>query len=310
MVPKPSGVTMFEKLGIVTNIWTQCVDSGERFDDLVVEFGANGFKDMEVREGDYLRNSSFGEMVDALEGAMGSYTDEQWKGLCEAVWQDRDLNNLIKAEHRSLFNRVREFVKKASDLTLSYAMSHAWLSEPPDRDADNQRISTAKKLAYLLYPHQARLRLVDSVSTGEIDAQAAIANVKRYRSLLPTYPMVFAVENARQSATFTLGLAVQGGASLTYDEANVYRPDGTTLNEPEAFWNTVKSPNLTSVHIKQKTADGVLSQVGDGFVDFSAIARRLKANHYKGDLLLENAPTDQPLEDAIKSRGYLLNCES
>ena len=300
---------MFEKLGIVTNIWTQRVDSGDPFDDLVVQFGANGFKDMEVREGDYLRNSSFGEMVQALEAAMGSYTDEQWKGFCESVWQAQNLSNRIKAEHRSLFNRVGEFVAKVSDLTLSYAMSHAWLSEPPDLDADNQRLCTAKKLAYLLCPHHARLRLVDSVSTGEIDAQTAIANVKRHRSLLPTYPMVFAVENARQSATFTLNLAVQGGAALTYDEANTYRPDGTTLNAPDAFWNAVKYPNLTSVHIKQKTADGVLSQVGDGFVDFRAIIRRLKANQYKGDLLLENAPTDQPLEDAIKSREYLLTCE-
>jgi len=80
--------------------------------------------------------------------------------------------------------------------------------------------------------------------------------------------VVFAVENALQPATVTLDLAVQGGALLTYDEANTYRPDGTTLNVPEAFWNAVEMENLTSVHFKQKTADGVLSQVGDGFVDF------------------------------------------
>jgi sugar phosphate isomerase/epimerase len=63
--------------------------------------------------------------------------------------------------------------------------------------------------------------------------------------------------------------------------------------------------DFTSVHFKQKTTDGVLSQVGDGFVDFAAIARRLKAGGYKGDLLLENRATDQPLEDAIRSRTYL-----
>ena len=38
---------MFEKLGIVTNIWSEEVENGERFDALMVEFGANGFKDME-----------------------------------------------------------------------------------------------------------------------------------------------------------------------------------------------------------------------------------------------------------------------
>ena len=117
--------------------------------------------------------------------------------------------------------------------------------------------------------------------------------------------MVFAVENARQPATFTLDLAVQGGAQLTYDEANTYQPDGTRLNTPEAFWSAVKMEHLTSVHFKQKTAEGVLSQVVDGFVDFRAIAHRLREGNYAGDLLLENTATDQPLVDAIRSREYL-----
>ena len=38
--------------------------------------------------------------------------------------------------------------------------------------------------------------------------------------------------------------------------------------------------NLTSVHFKQKTAEGVLSQVGDGFVDFASIAHCLKDRGY------------------------------
>ena len=41
---------MFEKLGIVTNIWSEEAENGARFDELMVEFGANGFKDMEVRK--------------------------------------------------------------------------------------------------------------------------------------------------------------------------------------------------------------------------------------------------------------------
>ena len=45
--------------------------------------------------------------------------------------------------------------------------------------------------------------------------------------------MIFAVENARQTATLTLKLAVAGGAKLTYDETNTYRADGTTLNAPD-----------------------------------------------------------------------------
>lgn len=295
---------MFEKLGIVTNIWYQEVENGARFDELMVEFGANGFKDMEVREGDYLRNSAFGELVQQLESAMSAYTDAEFKTICDAVWTGQP----YKTKHPTLFQEVARFAEKASGLTLSYAMSHPWLSVPNDTETDTQQIISAKKLAYLLCPSRPRLRLVDLDSEGDIDESAAIANLKHYKALLPDYPMIFAVENARQTATLTLKLAVAGGAKLTYDETNTYRADGTTVNPPDEFWGAVKMEDLTSVHFKQKTADGVLSEVGNGFVDFRAIAEHLKTRHYTGDLLLENTPTEYPLRDALFSRAYLLKC--
>lgn len=298
-------MSIFEKLGIVTNIWTKRIDDGDRFEHLTRQFGDHGFKDMEVREGDYLRNSEFGALIGDVETAMGRYTDAQWKVICDAIWEGRQ-DPAVAAGDRALFARVSAFVELARDLTLSYAMSHAWLAAPEDLEADSQKIIQAKKLAYLLCPANARLRIVGLAPTGgKTDPQAAVENVERYRSLLPNCPMVFAVENSRQPATFTLDLAVQGGVLLTYDEANTYRDDGTPLNPPEAFWNAVRMENLTSVHFKQKTADGVLSQVSDGYVDFAAIGKRLVAGGYTGDLLLENTPTDQPLEDAIASREYL-----
>ena len=298
-------MSIFEKLGIVTNIWTKRIDDGTRFEDLARQFGDHGFKDMEVREGDYLRNSEFGALIGEVETAMGHYTDEQWKAICDAIWEGGQAP-AVTVEDSTLFARVSAFVEQARDLTLSYAMSHSWLAAPKDLEADSQQVIQAKKLAYLLCPASARLRIVGLAPTGgKIDSQAAVANVERYRSLLPNCPMIFAVENSRQPATFTLDLAVQGGALLTYDEANTYRDDGTTLNPPEAFWSAVKMEDLTSVHFKQKTADGVLPQVGDGYVDFAAIGKRLVTGGYKGDLLLENTPTDQPLEDAISSRAYL-----
>ena len=294
---------MFEKLGIVTNIWSKEIENGTRFDELMVEFGANGFKDMEVREGDYLRNSEFGELIQQLESAMLAYTDAEFKTICDAAWTGQ----VHEAEHPTLFEAVASFAEKASGLTLSYAMSHPWLSAADDREADTQQILKAKKLAYLLCPARPRLRLVDPDSEGEINEPAAIANLKHYSALLPDYPMIFAVENARQTATLTLKLAVAGSAKLTYDETNTYRADGTTVNSPDEFWSAVKMTDLTSVHFKQKTEEGVLSEVCDGFVNFGAIAEHLKTRHYTGDLLLENTPTAHSLQDALRSREYLLS---
>ena len=295
---------MFEKLGIVTNIWSEEVENGARFDELMVEFGANGFKDMEVREGDYLRNSEFGKLIQQLESAMPEYTDAEYKTICDAVWTEQP----YETKHPTLFEELASFVQKASGLTLSYAMSHPWLSSPKDSEDDTQQIVQAKKLAYLLCPARPRLRLVDLDTEGDIDESEAIANVKHYDALLPDFPMIFAVENARQTATLTLKLAVAGGAKLTYDETNTYRADGTTVNPPDEFWGAVKMTDLTSVHFKQKTEDGVLSEVCDGFVDFEAIAERLKTHRYTGDLLLENTPTAHSLQDALRSREYLLSC--
>ena len=298
-------MSIFEKLGVVTNIWTKRIDDGDRFEDLARQFGDHGFKDMEVREGDYLRNSEFGGLIGQVETAMGRYTDEQWKAICDAIWEGGQ-DAAVTVEDSTLFKRFSAFVELTRDLKLSYAMSHSWLAAPEDLETDTQQIIQAKKLAYLLCPANARLRIVGLAPTGgKTDPQAAVANVKRYRALLPNCPMVFAVENSRQPATFTLDLAVQGGALLTYDEANTYRDDGTTVNPPEEFWSAVKMEDLTSVHFKQKTADGVLSQVGNGYVDFAAIGKRLVTGGYQGDLLLENTPTDQPLEDAVSSRVYL-----
>ena len=294
---------MFEKLGIVTNIWSEEVENGARFDELMVEFGANGFKDMEVREGDYLRTSEFGELIEHLETAMPEYTDTEYKTICDAVWTKHS----HETKHPTRFAEIAAFVQKASGLTLSYAMSHPWLSSPKDSEVDTQQIIQAKKLAYFLCPARPRLRLVDLDTEGDIDEPAAIANLKRYNALLPNFPMIFAVENARQTATLTLKLAVAGGAKLTYDETNTYRADGATVNSPAEFWGAVKMADLTSVHFKQKTEDGVLSEVCDGFVDFRAIAERLKTRHYTGDLLLENTPTAHSLQDALRSREYLLS---
>ena len=298
---------MFDKLGIVTNIWAHRIEAGDRFEDLVALFRKNGFQHMELRDGDYLRQSEFGEFLGKIEAAMAHYTDDQWKTICDTLANNQPYGDLLGPEDQSLFARIGEFNEKTTDIVFSYAMAHPWHVPPENAEADNHRIVQAKKLAYFLYPDQARLRLVDPEFGGEVDTASTVANLKRYQELLPNYLLTLAVENAQKSATITLDLAVKGDVKLAYDEANTFRTDGDALNPPDAFWNAVGMDVLTSVHIKQKTAEGISAQIGNGYVDFEAILNRLKTGGYTGDLLLENAPTDDPLQNAIKSRECLLS---
>ena len=173
-------------------------------------------------------------------------------------------------EHKSLFDNASEFVRRMSGITLSFAASHAWLAEPDGFDADNARIMEAKKFAYLLCPHGARFRIVDVETDGDLDAEVAVANAKRYKSLLPSYPMVFALEHGRQSATWTLELARRGGCPLIYDQANTFLPDGAARNEPEDFWETVRKEDLASVHIKQRTVYGFSTADSGGILSISS----------------------------------------
>ncbi len=298
---------MFEKLGIVTNIWAERLERGDRFEDLLTLFYKNGFEHMEIRDGDYLRQSGFGEFLHHIEAAMTRYTDAEWKAICEDIAVSQPSSNLIKAEDHAVFGHAKELFKSATGIVFSYAMAYPWHVLPDTIEVDNQRIARAKKLAYFFCPNQARLRLVDPEFSGEVDTSATIVNLKRYGGVLPNYSLILAVENAQLTAPLTLNLAAQGGVLLAYDEANTFKTDGTSLTPPADFWNAVRMDLLTSVHLKQKTSDGVTTQINDGYVDFKAILKRLKKDGYSGDLLLENAPTDEPLHDAVKSREYLLS---
>ena len=73
---------------------------------------------MEVREGDYLRNSEFGELVQHVESAMSEYTDAEFKTICDAVWSGQAHDT----KHPKLFEEAASFAEKAAGLTLSYAI--------------------------------------------------------------------------------------------------------------------------------------------------------------------------------------------
>ena len=139
-----------------------------------------------------------------------------------------------------------------------------------------------------------------------VDFETAKSNINRYLNLSPQ--TIFAVENAVQPATDLIKLIEHTPVVLTYDEANSYQPDGSVKDDLSAFWRSIQMKDLTSVHFKQKTTDGVLTELEDGWVDLRSIIRKLNQSNYQGDLLLENTPSNDPLTDAINSRHYLLDC--
>lgn len=296
---------MFEKIGVVTNCWSQAMEGGERFEDLAVQFAENGFRQLEIREGDYLQDAEFGEFIRQIQNAMEHYEDSQWRQICDDIHQSEKWTSMVKGEDRPLWERIYEFSRITEDIVFSYAIAHPWLSKPENIDMDDSCIRDSIKLAYLLCPQNARLRLVDLETSGELNKDAAVSNLKRYGSLLLELPVSLAVENAHRSTLEILGLAIEGKAKLAYDEANVYQLDGSAFNSPEAFWQAIKKEDLISVHLKQKTADGVLSIVGDGYVDFRSMFNHLRNIDYDGDWLFENMPSGQPLEDTIQSRTYI-----
>jgi sugar phosphate isomerase/epimerase len=281
------------------------MESGTRFEDLVSQFAENGFCQLEIRDGDYLQKSEFGDFIGQIQNAMDRYEDNQWRQICDEIHESDNWTQMVKTEDRPLWDRVYDFIRITKDVVFSYAMSHPWLGMPENADRDDVCIRKALKLAYLLCPQNARLRLVDLESAGDLDGDAPVSNLKRYDSLLPDYPVVLAVENAKRSATLILELARKGNAQLAYDEANIYQLDGTPFNTPDEFWQTIKKEDLISVHLKQKTTAGVLSKLGDGFVNFRSLFKYLGEIDYDGDWLFENIPSDQPLMDAIQSRDFI-----
>ena len=105
-----------------TNLWWNLVPTGLRI--------------WRFAEGDYLRNSEFGKLIQQLESAMPEYTDAEYKAICDAVWAEQS----YETKHPTLFAELASFVQKASGLTLSYAVSHPWLSSAKDSETDTQQI--------------------------------------------------------------------------------------------------------------------------------------------------------------------------
>jgi sugar phosphate isomerase/epimerase len=295
-----------EKLGVVSTIWAKRLSAGDRFEDLALCFGREGFSDIEIRDGDYLRNSDFGGFLSEIEKVSEQYPAAAWKGVCEALSSGGNPAAAIRPADRPFFERVRRFREKTESITFTYALQHRWLSRPDDQEAHDRLIVAAKKLAFLFSSRCARIRLVDLSSPEPIDTSAAAANLDRYHSLASELPVIQAVENSNQPALFTWKIAAGANFFMVYDEANLYLPGGRILEPPVRLWESLNPRSLVSVHLKQKSAEEVLPHLGPGRVDLAGILSWIRKIPFTGDLLLENAASENPLQEAERSRNYLL----
>jgi hypothetical protein len=296
-----------EKLGVVSTIWAKCLSAGDQFEDLARCFGKEGFSHIEIRDGDYLRNSDFGGFLSEIVKTSEHYSAAQWKGVCETLSSGGNPAEAIRPADRPFFERISRFKEKTLGITFTYALQHPWLSQPDDEEADDRRIISAKKLAFLFSSNCARMRLVDLCSPELIDTSAAAANLDRYQTLASELPIIHAVENSNQSAVLTLKIAAGAGFFMVYDEANLFLPDDRILEPPERFWESLAPRSLVSVHLKQKSAEEVLPHLGPGRIDLAGILSWVQKISFTGDLLLENAASENPLQEAKMSRNYLLS---
>ena len=298
---------MFDKLGIVTNCLAKRLADNDSFEKLIGDFVRNGFKQIEIRDGDYLRESAFGEFLGEIETTMQYYNDTDWQRFCVGVHKNQASETPgFRSQDLGLINRLDRFLQLSPGMVLSYAIAHPWTSPPENVTNDNMGMMRAKRLAYLFSPIQARLRLVDLNVKKPFDERAAVSNLRRYQSLMPECPVTLAVENSSLPPHIILDLAVQCNVRLAYDEANNFYQDGTTLGHTELFWERLKAHQLISIHLKQKNQNGVCARLGEGFVDLPMLCKHLLDRSYDGDWLLEYRATDQPLQDAIHNREFLL----
>ncbi len=297
---------MLEKLGIVTNCWSVLLGNGGSFEGLVRRFCSAGLKHIEIRDGEYLRSSSFGDFLGNIEHVMWHYSFDEWQDICGRIHHGALENGCVKDNDAEALRTVQRFILATGEAVYSYAMTFPWMEKSIDVSADEKRISTAFRLAYLLNPVRPRTRLVSLTPFQDMDTSIGVRNLRRYLQLVPAGSAVLTVENARFPTLLTLQLAKAAGLSLAYDEANNFYPDGKELCGPKEFWKNVRLEDLSSVHIKQRNGTGVLPRLGDGFVDIPLLLSRLRKLGYEGDVLFELAPTKTPLEDALHAREYVL----
>ena len=149
---------------------------------------------------------------------------------------------------RRSITHIDRILKRYPEIVLSYAIAHPWTRSPEDRTDDDRCIIRAKKIAYLLSPASARLRLVDMNVGTPLDRKGSrVQSAALSRPDNPHARWRWQSKTARcQPMSFSTW---RSGVTFIWHmmRANVFYPDGAPMGNPEEFWDQVTAP---STHLR------------------------------------------------------------
>jgi len=179
-------------------------------------------------------------------------------------------------------------------------------------------IETASLLGTKMNP--VHLRLVDPISivehdSKELNVEQIVTNLSEMTQELHKVNGVLSIENTplqdwdllwKIFTNVNERLKDQNiQMKLVYDPCNVVTSKLSKKYDPNDITPSLQSHQLQAVHIKQSSNFQILEAVQEGDVDWKKQIECLKYINYQGDILLENASSDNLWENLSKSVAYL-----
>ena len=265
--------------GVVSNCWKLQLDAGESLEQLIDQARANGFRAVELRQ-----------------GALGDF--------------DSFLDHSSFAPDS--FSRLAE---RFSDLALNLAVSLP-IFGPVSIDA-NDAFQRALKASIALSGGQApHLRLVDTTTRtprldDEVIQRSAISLATMTRQLID-HGGDLAVEHAYQDWIVFESVFRQARRLLGNDTHRLrccFDPCNLLLTEPvdqvHEIVKAIRPEDVSMIHLKQRRQGMILSEVGQGDLDWGQLLATLETNQHAGPWLFEIAPSRHVWECLERSIQYL-----
>ena len=274
------GQQRMQKLGIVSNCWTDLIRSGASLTALIKSSVAEGLCHIELRQG------SCGEFEDISSSLVLKQLEE------------------LSVNHP----RVR----------LNYAMPLAFFGHWSDSVARVETAIQATKAIQPVTPELRIVDLTTSTAVGIAEFQGATQSLAGLADQLFEKNIRLTIEHAKQEwnlfhDVFQTARDRSDSGNLWYclDPANLSFAGEESLNEQVT--REIELENISMVHVKQYRDGMIDTKLGQGTVDWPAIISILQVRGYVGPVLFElrSSPTIQlEIESAVKKwNGWLMQGE-